>query len=228
MEAGRILSFAPKARKPKQRSEGAHSSTCRCQLVKHRPGRSLMQSLNTFPGILSTKVLGAPCLSSTILSSLGYVCSSRGKVSVFRPELPLFFFDHISWPLSSYHSLPLPATTDPHGGGTTHRSRIGGTSGGVSNDGLVEELKEVALEHVRVWRGPARRGTEMPMLASVVLDIASTFLFALAQPRHDWRRRPMHQTLMICTPQTPVRVRCCLRKKWLYRRVVSHASTRTG
>lgn len=41
---------------------------------------------------------------------------------------------------------------DPHGGGTAHRSRIGGTSGGVPNDELVKELKEVALEHVRVWQ----------------------------------------------------------------------------
>lgn len=39
---------------------------------------------------------------------------------------------------------------DPHGGGTARRSRIGGLSGGVPNDELVKELKEVALEHVRV------------------------------------------------------------------------------
>eukprot|EP00903_Cladosiphon_okamuranus_P016612 g15324.t1 len=33
------------------------------------------------------------------------------------------------------------------GGGAANRYRIGGTSGGVSNDELVRELKEVALEH---------------------------------------------------------------------------------
>lgn len=43
---------------------------------------------------------------------------------------------------------------DSHGGGTAHRSRIGGMSGGVPNDELVTELKEVALEHVRISRNP--------------------------------------------------------------------------
>lgn len=47
-------------------------------------------------------------------------------------------------------SISVRHGTDPHGRGAAHRSRIGGTSGGVPNDELVQELKEVALEHVRV------------------------------------------------------------------------------
>lgn len=46
--------------------------------------------------------------------------------------------------------------TDSFAAGSAHGSRIGGKSGGVRNDELVKELKEVALEHVRKRIIPTR------------------------------------------------------------------------
>lgn len=52
-------------------------------------------------------------------------------------------------PKLSTFLLALCVTADSYGAGSAPGLRIGGMSGGVRNDELVKELKEVALEHVR-------------------------------------------------------------------------------
>lgn len=60
------------------------------------------------------------------------------------------FFRHATWFMPQYSPYcSVFVTADTVGGGATPRSRVGGTSGGVTNDELVKELEEVALEHVR-------------------------------------------------------------------------------